>query len=616
MTFAFHACLAGGLLLAACGADDSNALFREPGGVSGEGGAADEPSGGNDSSGEGGGGASDTPSAGGTPPGSGGAGGAFPSATGGLGGGGAAPIAGGNAGTAGTAGAPPTVPTTMRVSFTPPGGTFVGTSRVEISSADQGVELRYTLDGSVPEQTSLIYDGPIELSASTRILVRAFRPGVAEPAGPIFAASYLRVADDVASFSSNLPIAIVHTFDSGKLDAKSSEFVPAWLSIAAPAASGRSALVGASSVQSGIGIHVRGQTSRGFPKKQYAVELRDDNSGEDRKLALLGMPAESDWVLSDSVVVDRSLIRNALAFAISNQIGRYAPRTRFVEAFLVDGGGDVNQSTYVGVYTLIEKIKRDSARVDVAKLEATELALPGISGGYIVSIDKGDPSFAAGGETFQFVYPDAELMLDAARAPQVDYLRDFIADFAEAVAAPDFIGPSHGQHYSEFIDVDAFIDHQIVNALAKNVDGLRISTYFHKDLDGPLVAGPVWDFDRSLGTPYDERASEPEEWRLSQSDGTDYFEEGFWGDLFVDPAFRTRYKQRFLTLLEGELSADVLVGLVDSLSAQLSEAAPRNFERWSDYPPSGGTHAGELAILKEFLQRRAAWIQTELEAWP
>jgi hypothetical protein len=282
----------------------------------------------------------------------------------------------------------------------------------------------------------------------------------------------------------------------------------------------------------------------------------------------------------------------------------------------VDEGGDVDQSTYVGVYTLIEKIKRDSARVDVDKLEETELTLPGVSGGYIVSIDKGAPSFDAGGESFQFVYPDAELMSDAARAPQVDYLRGFIADFAEAAAAPDFIGPSHGQHYSEFIDVDAFIDHQIVNALAKNVDGLRISTYFHKDLGGPLVAGPVWDFDRSLGTRYDARARDPEEWTFSESDGTDYFEEGFWGKLFVDPAFRTRYKQRFLTLLAGELSADVLEGLVDSLSTQLSEAAPRNFERWSDYPPADGNHAGELAILKEFLQRRAAWIQTELEAWP
>jgi hypothetical protein len=613
MAFPFHACLVGGLLLVACGSDDSNSLFGEPGAFAGQGGAADEPSGGNDSSGEGGG--SDAPSAGGAAPGAGGASGAFSGGTGGLGGGGIASITGGTAGTAGTSGAPPVVPTTMAVSFTPPGGTFVGSTRVELSSAVAGVELHYTLDGSAPEQSSPIYDAPIELSASTRILVRAFSPGVAEPAGPIFAASYLRVADDLATFSSNLPIAIVHTFDSGKLDSKSNDFVPAWLSIAAPAASGRSALVGVSSIQSRIGIHIRGQTSRGFPKKQYAVELQDDNTGEDRKLSLLGMPAESDWVLSDSVVMDRSLIRNALAFAISNQIGRYAPRTRFVEAFLVDDGGDVNQATYVGVYTLIEKIKRDSARVDVAKLEETELALPGISGGYIVSIDKGAVAFGAGGEMFQFVYPDAALMRAEVRAPQVDYLRGFIDDFAEAAQAPDFIGPSHGQHYSEFIDVDSFIDHQIVNVLAKNVDALRISTYFHKDLNGPLVAGPVWDFDRSLGTPHDGRATDPEEWRYSLSDGTDYFEQGFWGMLFVDPAFRTRYKQRFLSLLAGELSADVLEGFVDSLSSQLSEAAPRNFERWSEYPPSGGNHAGEIAILKDFLQRRAAWIQTELETW-
>jgi hypothetical protein len=196
-------------------------------------------------------------------------------------------------------------------------------------------------------------------------------PDSAEPWTTVFAASYVRVADDAASFVSNLPIAVLHTFESGKLDPLGEEFVPAWLSVFEPGADGTN-LVGAASLQSSIGIHVRGQTSREFPKKQYSVELRDETTGDDRKLSLLGMPKESDWVLSDSVIMDRSLIRNAFAYALSNRIGRYAPRTRFVEAFLVDDGGDLSRASYVGVYTLVEKIKRDPDRVDVAKLEATD----------------------------------------------------------------------------------------------------------------------------------------------------------------------------------------------------------------------------------------------------
>jgi hypothetical protein len=190
-----------------------------------------------------------------------------------------------------------------------------------------------------------------------------------------------------------------------------------------------------------------------------------------------------------------------------------------------------------------------------------------------------------------------------------------LQDLAEALSAPDFIGPSHGSHYSEFIDVDSWIDHQILNTLAKNVDGLRISTYFHKDRGQPLAAGPVWDFDRSLGTPYDGRATAPEEWRSENGDGTDYFNIGFWGLLFKDPAFRTRYKQRFQALLAAELSPGELVGLVDSLASQLGPAAARNYERWSEFPPAEGTHQGEIAILKSFLERRSVWIRNELETW-
>ena len=69
-----------------------------------------------------------------------------------------------------------------------------------------------------------------------------------------------------------------------------------------------------------------------------------------------GCPATADWVLSDSVNYDRSLIRNALGFALSNRIGRYAPRTRFAEVFMVDDGGDVRAESFLGFFTLIEKI--------------------------------------------------------------------------------------------------------------------------------------------------------------------------------------------------------------------------------------------------------------------
>jgi hypothetical protein len=328
---------------------------------------------------------------------------------------------------------------------------------------------------------------------------------------------------------------------------------------------------------------------------------------------LLGLPANSDWVLSDPITYDRALIRNALAFALSNRIGRYAPRTRFAEVFMVDDRGDVRAESFLGFFTLIEKIARDPERVDVSRLPATAASVPAVTGGFILRVDKGVPDFWAAGRRLQFVYPDSEDMWLPERSPQFDFIRTFIEDFGQAAGAADFMHPSTGQHYSEFIDVDAWIDHHILNTLAKNVDGLRFSAYFHKERGGRLAAGPLWDFDRSFGTPQDPRAMEPEEWQLTWSDATDYFNEGWWRLMFRDPDFRSRYRERFEALLDEEFSADNLDRIVDAMAAEVGDAASRNFERWTESPPLDNSYAAEIALLKDFLRRRVDWITIQLD---
>ena len=178
--------------------------------------------------------------------------------------------------------------------------------------------------------------------------------------------------------------------------------------------------------------------------------------------------------------------------------------------------------------------------------------------------------------------------------------------------APDFRHPTTRQHYSEFIDVDAWIDHNILNALTKNVDGLRFSAYFYKDRGGRLSAGPLWDLDRSMGTPHDYRSPAPEEWNQTFN-AADYFNEGWWRFLFRDPEFKSRYRQRFKTLLNGEFSPDNLDRLVDRMASEVGPAAERNFGRWKQFPPQDNSYATEIALLKDFLRRRVTWIRTQLD---
>jgi hypothetical protein len=499
--------------------------------------------------------------------------------------------------------------------FDPPGAAFTGAARVTLS-APGGGEIHLTTDGSLPTASSPRYAGPLELAQSA--VVRALVIEEGRPAGVVHSQVFLRVADELAGWSSNLPVVVLHTHGAGALPAMiDAPFVAGSVTVLAPGAGGRTALVGRPALAVRAGMHVHGQSSVSFPQKSYNLELRGDGDDDDQARALLDLPAESDFVLVGASFMDRSLMRNALAYAVSRSIGRWAPRTRFVEAFLVTDQAPLRMSHYLGVYTLAEKVKRDPARVNIAALDATALELPAMSGGYIISIDKGATHFSAGAHRFQYVYPDWTELNDAARAPQRGYLEGQVREFIDALARPDFRHPTTGKHYRDYIDVPSFIDHNLMACLWKNVDALRFSTYFHKPANAPLAAGPVWDFDRSAGTPFDDarfmppRAVEPREWQ-STADATHPLTQGFWARLFADPAFKTAHAARWRELAGGAFSVATLQAQIDALAGELREAQARHFARWPEMPATGGSHAEEVRILKDWFAARVPWVSTQL----
>ena len=71
-----------------------------------------------------------------------------------------------------------------------------------------------------------------------------------------------------------------------------------------------------------IEIELRGSATLYYPKKQYRLETQD-SLGENLNVEILGMPRENDWILYGPYD-DQSLIRNVLAYKLSNDIDRYA----------------------------------------------------------------------------------------------------------------------------------------------------------------------------------------------------------------------------------------------------------------------------------------------------
>ena len=365
---------------------------------------------------------------------------------------------------------------------------------------------------------------------------------------------------------------------------------------------------------SGFGaVHVRGNSSRDYEKKQYALETRDAD-GADVDVAFLGMPEEEDWVLQGSYS-DKTLMRNHLMFHWSRAIGRYAPRTRFIELYMVDDGAELAPKHYRGVYVLTEKIKRDKHRVNVEKLSPDATTLPEISGGYVLKRDWVEGNVLQTevyGDELVIRYPKEDQLNDAQRS----YLEGYFNDFERALEARD-------GSYNTFIDLDSFADYMIMMELSRNVDAYVLSTHMYKPRGGLLHMGPIWDFNGSLGNADYFESRDIEGWHYENSEfpadnpnGFKWYEALLQEDAFVD-RLRTRWTQH----RNGAWANSTLVADIDQTALLLQDAQSRNFERW---PVLGeqiwpndtdalerSTYDEEIAAFKAWLLSRVAWLDSQ-----
>ncbi len=493
--------------------------------------------------------------------------------------------------------------------FDPPGGGFVGSVTVTLTSSE-GVGDIYYCTGTPSEVCDLApYEAPFELELSSIVHARV------DVEGARHARSFFSMDAEVAAFESNIPVMVFWTNGNAP---SSTTHVPLGLDVFEPDEDGERLILSDPPVNSGrCRMRTRGSSTGGFSKRSYDMELWQAGTELDRRDEMLGMPEDGDWILYAPYYFDNALIRNALGYELSNRIERYAPRTRMVELFVAGGPEPVAMADYVGVYTLTEEIERGDDRVAITEIFPEDIDDPEVTGGYVFKRDRagtGEAGFAAGtaGGAFSFSYPlvwvDPEE--NEISPPQGTYLMSELDILGWSLVADDFTDPTTGRHYGEVIDVDSWIDHHILNVVMKNPDAFRLSGYMYKDREGLIEAGPMWDLDRTAGA-NDSRATYPTWWDASNqtSDTTPVFTWGWYGGLFDDADFRERYWARWNELLEGELATENILALIDEMAAELDEAAPRNAARWS-----ADEFGGEIAALRAWMEIRMAWIEACIEA--
>ncbi len=378
-----------------------------------------------------------------------------------------------------------------------------------------------------------------------------------------------------------------------------------------------------------IGIEIRGESSQHFEKKSYGFETWNEQYN-DIDVPLLGFPEEEDWILYGPFS-DKSLIRNKLIYDLSNQIGRYASKTEFVELTI--------NYEYKGLYIFMEKLKRDKNRINIQKLNQNDIDENLISGGYIIKIDKSDMedgsytdynSFQSNFDVFGNLNGDKKINFNyeypkpgEIHANQKNYIKNYFHDFESALASENFTDYDNG--YNKYIDVGSFIDFFILNELSNNVDGYRLSTYLHKDRNKKIVIGPIWDFNLSFGNADYCGGDRYDLWlhKFNERCLGDFWNVPFWWKrLLEDENFINKLKERWNDLRLNILSDDSLMDLINSYYSFLNnetDIVKRNFDKWKIFgiyiwPNSfiGNSYYEEVDFLKNWIKNRTSWLDESI----
>lgn len=359
-------------------------------------------------------------------------------------------------------------------------------------------------------------------------------------------------------------------------------------------------------------IKLRGMTSRGFDKKQYGIKFMDGEA--ELELSVLGMEADEDWVLSNSLL-DLSGIRNYMAMNIGRMLFLYTSEVRFCEVIFKDG----DTYTYQGLYLFEESIKQAEGRVNIADYDEGSASLS-----YIVCRDRYDEtqltlSTLASDEQlcygyFGVKYPKEELLTDSA----INKIQAELSQIEYCLYGEDY---DEFLLYDKYIDVDSFVDYFIINEFFMNYDAGDNSTYYYKNSEGRLAMGPLWDYDNCLDN-YSLEASNYESLPFASQP---WFEK-----LIQDPDFQERVSERYRELRKGILSDEYINNFIDETVEYLGNARERDYVRWKEsyenrhlllevenadgivIDRNAGDVSGEVQRVKDILSIHSEWMDSNL----
>lgn len=319
-------------------------------------------------------------------------------------------------------------------------------------------------------------------------------------------------------------------------------------------------------------IRLRGNSTSAPEKKPFKIKFNN-------KVSIFGLPEAKDWVLLANYF-DKSNLRNYLAYLTANKLENldFQPSSIFVDVYL--------NNEYFGLYLLCEQIEVNEGRVDIEN----NYSSTGISS-FLIEADIRAQEEHPGMEdlcyiktnyyTFSFKYPDNDDYLEALEQNNqvyineylnnISWLKDFLLTVEEAITSKEYY------EFSEYIDVESFVDYYLVQEFFKNVDIGALSQFYVIDQSQDKVrisCGPVWDFDIAAGV-IDKTSEEYTHYANTELFVRNF--DPFYRQLFENDVFLAQVKYRYKEVRKYfEEALEELNTARDALHL----AQTRNIKRW------------------------------------
>ena len=333
-----------------------------------------------------------------------------------------------------------------------------------------------------------------------------------------------------------------------------------------------------------LSIKGRGNSTWTYPKKPYAIKL-------DSKAKVLGLPKEKRFDLLANWM-DRTLLRNDVTYHIANLTNTmgWNPTGKFVEVVL--------NGKHMGNYYLCEHIKVSENRVNITEIDENATSGDALTGGYIMELDvyyDEAYKFKSAKKSLPYMFKDPDEVNDA----QFNYMQQYVNDLETALYDDTKFA---AREFTDYMDIDSYVDWWFVYELAGNAEpNWPKSCYVHKDVNGKMIAGPVWDFD--WGT-YQYGSS----WKVNNC--------MYYGQLFKDATFKARVKEKWT-------GQKALYEAVDTYIATQAEYLKHSDElNISLWPISSRVNGDETMSFADAIKRmrdnyknRIAWMNTQITAF-